>query len=141
VLLDKVKQMERVVESEPEATEAEIEVKVEFEEEDEEIEFIVPWEDEVMDERSSGNKRLYGMTFGGLSAIIALLLVPLVTLPGMVILVLFAEIYLVDWTYSKISLLRNAKSGSSHKLKGGQGQAGILDRKNPRANPKDQFVK
>ena len=133
--------MERAVESEPKATEAEIEVKVVFEEEDEEIEFIVPWEDEVMDERSSGNKRLYGMTFGGLSAIIALLLVPLVTLPGMVILVLFAEIYLVDWTYSKINLLRNAKPDSSQGIKSRQGQASAVDRKNPRTNPKDQFVK
>lgn len=133
--------MERVVESEPKATEAEIEVKVEFEEEDEEIEFIVPWEDEVMDERSSGNKRLYGMTFGGLSAIIALLLVPLVTLPGMVILVLFAEIYLVDWTYAKVMQIREEKSTSATGVAGRQERMSKTDRKNPRASPKDQFVK
>ena len=44
--------MERVVESESKATE----VEIEFEEEDDELEFIVPWVDEEMEDTSSGNR-------------------------------------------------------------------------------------
>jgi len=65
-----------------------------------------------------------------------LLIVPLVTLSGMVILVLFAEIYLVDWTYDKVKQLRS--TGSAPARIRGTRQA---DRKNPRTSPKDQFVK
>jgi hypothetical protein len=125
--------MERVVEPEPEATE----VEIEFEEEDDELEFIVPWEDEEMED-TSRNRSLYGKTLGGFAAIAALLIVPLVTLPGMVILVLFAEIYLVDWTYTKVNQIRKARSASGAGKKDRMSKA---DRKNPRASPKDQFVK
>lgn len=129
--------MERVVESEQKETE----VEVEFEEEEDELEFIVPWEDEEMEESSSGSRRLYGKTFGGFIAIAALLLVPLVTLPGMVVLVLFAEIYLVDWTYTKVRLIRKAKSTPRAGIAGKQDRMSKSDKKNSRSSPKDQFVK
>ncbi|MHA2023294.1 MAG: hypothetical protein ACTSWQ_06500 [Candidatus Thorarchaeota archaeon] len=129
--------MERIVESEEKTTE----VEIEFEEEEEELEFIVPWEDEEMEDSSSGNKGLYSKTFGGFVAIAALLIVPLVTLPGMVILVLFAEIYLIDWTYAKVNQIRKAKSTPSNGLRGRQDRADEIERKNPRTGPKDQFVK
>ena len=129
--------MERVFESEPETTE----VEIKFEEEEEELEFIVPWEDEEMEDSSSGSRRLYGKTFGGFIAIVALLIVPFVTLPGMVVLVLFAEIYLIDWTYSKVKSLRNAESTPNAVIAGRQDHASEADRKNPRTSTKDQFVK
>jgi len=136
VLQDEVKKMERVVESEQKATE----IKIEFEEEEEELEFIVPWADEEMKASSSGNQSLYGKTIGGVIAIVALLIVPLVSLSGMVILVLFAEIYLVDWTYGKVKQLRGNGSTPA-RISGSQGSASQVERKNPRNGPKDQFVK
>ncbi len=128
--------MERVVESKHKATEVEIEFKAE----DEELEFIVPWADEEMEDSSSGNRRQYGMTFGGIITIATLLIVPLVTLPGMVVLVLFAEIYLVDWTYGKVKQLRGAGSASA-RIGSKQNNANQSEQKNPRTNPKDQFTK
>ena len=128
--------MERFVESEQEATE----VEIEFEDEEEEVEFIVPWEDEEMESSSSGNRKQYGMAFGGLMAIVSLLIVPLVTLPGMVILVLFAEIYLVDWTYGKVKQLRDAGTTPA-RIRGRQDTVSQTERKNRRTSPKDQFVK
>jgi len=129
--------MERIVESEHEATE----IEVEFEDEEEELEFVVPWTDEEQKDDSLSNRRLYGQTFGGFIAIAALLIVSMVTLPGMLVLVLFAEIYLMDWTYSKVNLLRNVKSAPSAGLKGRQDRARENDQKNPGTSPKDQFVK
>ena len=129
--------MERVVEPEEKKTE----IEIEFEEEEDEIEFIVPWTTEEFEEKSPGNRRLYGQTFSGILAIVALLIVPMVTLPGVVILVLFAEIYLIDWTYSKVKSLRNAKSTPKAGIAGRQDRASEADRKNPRTSPKDQFVK
>jgi hypothetical protein len=139
VLQNKVNKMERVFESEQKETETEVEV--EFEEEEDELEFIVPWEDEEMEDSSSGNRRLYGKTFGGFIAIVALLIVPLVTLPGMVVLVLFAEIYLVDWMYTKVNLIRKAKSTPRAGRAGRQDRMSKSDKKNSRSSPKDQFVK
>ncbi len=131
--------MERVVESEIETETTD--VKIEFVEEEEELEFLVPWEDEEMEVSSSGNRRLYGKTFGGLIAIAALLIVPLVSLPGMVVLVLFAEIYLVDWTYSKVNQLHKARSNPSAGIAGRKERMSAVDRNNTRTSPKDQFVK
>jgi len=140
--------MERIYKSEQKTTEVEseqktteVEIEIEFEEEEEELEFIVPWEDEEMEDSSSGNTGLYSKTFGGFVAIAALLIVPLVTLPGMVILVLFAEIYLIDWTYAKVNQIRKAKSTLPTGLRGGQDCADETERKNPRTDPKGQFVK
>lgn len=129
--------MERVFESEQKETE----VEVEFEEEEDELEFIVPWEDEEMEDSSSGSRRLYGKTFGGFIAIAALLIVPFVTLPGMVVLVLFAEIYLIDWTYAKVNLIRKGRATSKDGVAIKHDRMSEADRKNPRTSPKDQFVK
>ena len=129
--------MERVVEPEQETTE----IEIEFEEEEDEPEFIVPWTTEEFEEKTPGNRTLYGKSFGGILAIVALLIVPMVTLPWMVILVLFAEIYLVDWTYSKVKQLREARSTPRVGIAGRQARASEVDRKNPRTSPKDQFVK
>jgi len=124
--------MERVVEPEPNVTN----IEVEFDEQETyELEFASLREDEV-EASSSGNRNLYGKTFGGIMAIVSLLIVPMVTLPGMVILVLFAEIYLVDWTYGKVKELRGAGSAPARIR-----SSSPTERKNPRKSPKDQFVK
>ncbi|MHA2023779.1 MAG: hypothetical protein ACTSWQ_08980, partial [Candidatus Thorarchaeota archaeon] len=68
-------------------------------------------------------------------------IVPFVTLPGMVILVLFAEIYLIDWIYSKVKLLREARSTPKAGIAGRKDRMTEVDQKNPRTSSKDQFVK
>ncbi|RDE14178.1 MAG: hypothetical protein C4K48_06490 [Candidatus Thorarchaeota archaeon] len=90
--------------------------------------------------RARVEKHLYAKSLGGLAAIIALLSVPLVTLPAMVIPVLIAEVYLLDWTYSKFSLLRNPTSSASSEPAGKRPEDEV-DRKVTRTGPKDQFVK
>ncbi len=118
-----------------------IDIEIEFEEEKEESEYQVPLSSENREDSAPKRTNLYGRIVGGLSAILFLLIVPFLTFPGMILLVLVAEIYLIDWTYSKVSLLRAASSSQSMKDDSIQESSGIIDQKNPRSNPKDQFVK
>ncbi|MHA2386475.1 MAG: hypothetical protein ACXAEE_09735, partial [Candidatus Thorarchaeota archaeon] len=97
--------MERAVE--PETKTFEIEVVTEVEEE---VPIAEPKQKAKRIYRALGNKLLYAQSLSGFVVIVALLFVPLITLPGMIILVLVAEVYLLDWTYSKVSRIRETKS-------------------------------
>ena len=44
------------------------------------------------------NLSLYAQSLSGIVMIVALLFVPMITLPGLIILVEVAEVYLLDWT-------------------------------------------
>ena len=86
------------------------------------------------------NTLLYAQSLSGFAVIVALLFVPLITLPGLFILVLVAEVYLLDWTYSKVGLLRDARSSISNESTE-RSPEDEIDRKIPRTSPKDQFVR
>ncbi|MHA2150326.1 MAG: hypothetical protein ACXAAN_16940 [Candidatus Thorarchaeota archaeon] len=83
---------------------------------------------------------LYAKPLSGFAVIVALLFVPLITIPGMVILVLVAEVYLLDWTYSKVSLIRDAKTAFSNESTE-KSPEDEIDRKVARPGPKDQFIR
>jgi len=123
---------------------AEIETKrVEFEiltEPEEEVEITRPKAKARRIYRVGENTLLYAQSLSGLAVIVALVFVPMVTLPGMILLVLVAEVYLLDWTYSKVGQLRDAKSFIS-KETAERSPEDEIDRKVARTNPKDQFVK
>jgi hypothetical protein len=76
----------------------------------------------------------------GFAVIVALLFVPLITLPGMILLVLVAEVYLLDWTNSKVGLLRDTISSISKETTE-RSPEDEIDRKVVRTGPKDQFVR
>jgi len=86
------------------------------------------------------NLSLYAQSLSGLAMIVALVFVPMVTLPGLIILVLVAEVYLLDWTYSKVGLLRDARSSISNKSSE-KSPEDEIDRKVTRTGPKDQFMR
>ena len=90
--------------------------------------------------RAPMNLSLYAQSLSGIVMIVALIFVPLITLPGLVILVLVAEVYLLDWTYSKVGLLRDAKSSISNKS-ANKSPEDEIDQKVARTGPKDQFVR
>jgi hypothetical protein len=90
--------------------------------------------------RTLGTIHLYAKPISGLAVILALLVVPMITLPGMVILVLVAEVYLLDWTYSKFSLIRDSRSSISNESTE-RSPEDEIDRKMARTGPKDQFLK
>ncbi|MHA2027076.1 MAG: hypothetical protein ACW98U_14340 [Candidatus Thorarchaeota archaeon] len=127
--------MERAVE--PETKKFEFEVVTEIEEE---TPITEPKQKAKRIYRAPGNTLLYAQSLSGFAVIVALLFVPLITLPGMLILVLIAEVYLLDWTYSKVSRIRETKSFIS-KETADRSPEDEIDRKVPRTGPKDQFVK
>ena len=90
--------------------------------------------------RSPMNLSLYAQSLSGIVMIAALLFVPMITLPGLTILVLVAEVYLLDWTYSKVGLLRDARSSISRET-AERGPEDEIDRKVSRTSPKDQFIR
>ncbi|MFX1263505.1 MAG: hypothetical protein ACFFAZ_15595 [Promethearchaeota archaeon] len=51
--------------------------------------------------------RIYAKPLSGITASLALLALPALTLPGFAIFVLIGEIYLIDWTYHKFSETRS----------------------------------
>ncbi|MHA1939102.1 MAG: hypothetical protein ACXABV_13430, partial [Candidatus Thorarchaeota archaeon] len=57
-----------------------------------------------------GAARIYAKPLGGIAAMLALLALPALTLPGFAIFVLIGEIFLIDWTYSQFS---DARSGGA----------------------------
>lgn len=127
--------MERAVE--PETQRMEYDVLTETEEE---VTIALPKQKARRIYRAPINMGLYAKPFSGLAVIVALLFVPLITLPGMVILVLVAEVYLLDWTYSKVGLLLDVRSSIS-KESDERSPEDEIDRKIARTNPKDQFVR
>lgn len=90
--------------------------------------------------RASVDKHLYAKTLGGLAVMVALILVPMLTLAGMIIPVLIAEVYMLDWTYSKFSQLRSHESSSSSMSTAKKAEDEI-DRTVARTGPKEQFLK
>ena len=90
--------------------------------------------------RTPVDLRFYAKPLAGLATIVVLLFVPMITIPGMVILVLVAEVYLLDWTYSKVGLLRDELSSIS-KESTERSPEDEIDKKVARTNPKDQFIR
>jgi hypothetical protein len=89
--------------------------------------------------RAPMNLSLYAQSLSGIVMIVALLFVPMITLPGLIILVLVAEVYLLDWTYSKVSLIHDSRSSISNEAE--ISPEDEIDRKIARTGPKDQFVR
>jgi len=127
--------MESVVERQSERTELDDEMDTA-----EEVLLTVPKQQAKRIYRAPARKFQYAQPLGGLVAIVTLLIIPMVTIPGMIIAVLLAEVYLVDWTYSKFSQLRNANSSVSSESSE-KSPEDEIDRKVARTGPKDQFVK
>ena len=90
--------------------------------------------------RAPMNLSLYAQSLSGIVMIVALLFVPMITLPGLIILVVVAEVYLLDWTYSKVGALYEAKLSFSYKS-AERSPEDEIDRKIVRTSPKDQFIK
>ena len=90
--------------------------------------------------RAPTDMGLYAKPLSGLVAIVGLLFLPLITIPGMVILVLVAEVYLLDWTYSKVILIRNPRSAFSNESTE-KSPEDEIDRKITRISPKDQLMR
>jgi hypothetical protein len=107
---------------------------------EEEVLLTIPKQQAKRISRAPANRLQYAQPFGGLVAIVTLLVVPIFTIPGMVIFVLLAEVYLLDWTYSKFTQVRKARSSVSSESSGKDPENDI-DRKVARTGPKDQFVK
>ena len=128
--------MERIYESETKQTE----FNVEIDEEEEEIEIAIPQSSEDLVDSDPRNMRLYAQAISGFVVIVALLFVPFITIPGIVILVLIAEVYLLDWTYFKVRLIRGTRSSISNES-AGKSPEDEIDRKIARTSPKDQFVR
>ena len=127
--------MESVVESESKRTEFEV-----LTETKEEVSITEPRQKARRIYRAPANTLLYAQPLSGLAMIVALLFVPMITLPAMVILVLVAEVYLLDWTYSKVGLLRDVRSSISNES-AERSPEDEIDRKIARTSPKDQFVR
>ena len=130
-----VKRMEIVAESESKNMEYDVltEPKVE-------VSIALPKEKARRIYRAPTNIGLYAKPLSGFAMVVTLLFVPMITLPGMVILVLLAEVYLLDWTYSKVGLLRDTRSSISKETTE-RSPEDEIDRKIVRTSPKDQFIK
>ncbi len=127
--------MERVVE--PESKRIELDVEIHSEKE---VAIRRPKREAMRIYRAPRNTLLYAQPISGLAAMVVLLFVPLITLPGLVILVLIAEVYLLDWTYSKVGVLNDARSSISKKS-AERSPEDEIDRKIARTSSKDQFIK
>lgn len=127
--------MESVVE--PKSKSVELDVMTETKEE---VVRVLPNQKARRIYRAPMNLSLYAKPIGGIVAIVTLLFVPMTTLPGLVILVLVAEVYLLDWTYSKVGLLRDAQSSISNKS-AERSPEDEIDRKVARTSPRDQYMK
>ena len=127
--------MENVVE--PETNRIELDVMTDTREE---VRFTRPKREAMRIYHAPRNTLLYVQPLSGVAAIVALLFVPLITVPGMFILVVIAEVYLLDWTYSKVGILRDVRSSISNKS-AERSPEDEIDRKVARTSPKDQFVK
>ncbi|MHA2021291.1 MAG: hypothetical protein ACW98J_03285 [Candidatus Thorarchaeota archaeon] len=87
--------------------------------------------------------RIYAKPLGGITAMLALLALPALTLPGLAIFTLIGEIYLIDWTYSKLS---DARSGGTEladtkALQKDASPENEIDKIAARTGPKDQFIR
>jgi hypothetical protein len=127
--------MESIFERKGQRNELEAETDTE-----EEVLLTIPKQQAKRISRAPADRLQYAQPFGGLVAIVTLLVVPMFTIPGMVIFVLLAEVYLLDWTYSKFTQVRKARSSVSSESSG-KNPENEIDSKVARTGPKDQFVK
>jgi hypothetical protein len=130
-----VKKVESVVEPKREGTELDV-----MPETKEEVLIQLPKQKARRIYRAPMNLSLYAQSLSGIVMIVALLFVPMITLPGLIILVLVAEVYLLDWTYSKVDMIRDARSSISNKS-AERSPEDEIDLKVARTGPKDQFVR
>ena len=93
--------------------------------------------------RSFEAARIYAKPLGGIAAMLALLVLPALTMPGLVIFVLIGEIYLIDWTYSKFSEARGSdtKPAETETLEKDARPEDEIDKIASRSEPKNQFIK
>jgi hypothetical protein len=127
--------MERVAEPERKGIEFDMELDT-----GEKASITRPRRDAMRVKRAPSSLLVYAQPFVGFAMIVALFIVPMITLPVLFIPVLLAEVYLLDWTYSKVGLVRDARSSIS-KESNEKSPEEEIDRKIARTTPKDQFVK
>jgi hypothetical protein len=126
--------MESVAESERKGIEFDIVTETE------EVTRVVPKNEAKRIYRAPMDTGLYAKPLSGFVAIVTLLFVPMITLPGLVILVLVAEVYLLDWTYSKVGLLRDARLSFSI-VTDVNGPEDEIDKRITRNGPRDQLMR
>ena len=90
--------------------------------------------------RTPGIRLQYTKLLSGLIVTVALPVVAIITIPGAVLLVLFAEVYLIDWIYSVATKLDRTES-SVHTKSSGRDPEDEVDRKVTRNHPNGQFLK
>lgn len=91
----------------------------------------------------SQSARNRAKTSAGVFAIVALALVPVFVLPGLAILVLLAEVYLIDWTYSRATAKRVVEAPTVER-KSAKSPVDTADERSKiatTASAKDQFIK
>ncbi len=95
------------------------------------------------DPQTLGAARIYAKPLGGIAAMLGLLALPALTLPGLTIFVLIGEIYLIDWTYSKFSDARfgGTKLADTKALQQDASPEDEIDKIAARTGPKDQFIR
>ncbi len=91
----------------------------------------------------SQSARNHAKTSAGVFAIVALALVPFFVLPGLAIVVLLAEVYLIDWTYSKATAKRIVAAPRATRVSARSSVDTADDRSKiaTTASSKDQFIK
>ncbi|MFW9888083.1 MAG: hypothetical protein ACFFER_07875 [Candidatus Thorarchaeota archaeon] len=87
--------------------------------------------------------RIYAKPLGGITASLALLALPALTLPGFAIFVLIGEIYLIDWTYHKFSEARlgGTKLADTESRENDLRPEDEIDKFADRAGSKNQFTR
>ncbi|MFX0107374.1 MAG: hypothetical protein ACFE7R_03755 [Candidatus Hodarchaeota archaeon] len=85
----------------------------------------------------------YAKPISGIVAMIALFYIPLITVPGLLVITIFAEVYLLDWTYNKLAQLKNDGEESSKDEEDAKmiDPETEVDRIAERPASKDQFVR
>jgi len=87
--------------------------------------------------------RIKAKLLGGILAMLALLALPALTLPGFAIFTLIGELYLMDWTYSRYSSAKSdhAKLASTKALEKDARLEDEIDKIAARTGPKEQFIR
>jgi len=90
--------------------------------------------------RTPGRRLQYSKLLSGLIVTVVLPIVAIITIPGTVLLVLIAEVYVLDWIHSIATNLSGTESYIKTKSSGREPKDEI-DRMVTRTHPKDQFLK
>jgi hypothetical protein len=123
--------MENVVEIRDEVPELELDIEEEKE--------VIP-EIKAKEYAAERKSRLVAKLLGGCGLIVAFLLVPFVISPGLAIVVLLVEVYLLDWMYSILVLLRDSNSFMLKEYSG-KNPENEIDRITARPGPKDHLIR